>query len=152
LNDEKRDNAKSNYRGVCGAATPVVFVVDFDYGGVMFQNSRLRLTDITDGTSNTLALGECPLDSANGKVGALWVGMEFDDWPVVYISDVFWGLDQGDYRLNGNGPQTFGSRHDGNVLFAFCDGSVRPLRDTTDLRTVEILAGRADGLTPTTEY
>ncbi len=146
LNDAKRNNGKSNYRGVCGACTPTVFIVDFDYGGALFQNSHVRILDITDGTSNTLVLGECPLDDNAGKVGALWIGMELDDWPTVYISDVMWGIDGATYCLNGSGAQAFGSRHDGNVQFAFCDGSVRVIRDNTDVNTVQILAGRADGL------
>ena len=146
LNVSKGENGKSNYRGVCGACTPITFIVDFDYGGVLFQNSRTRLLDITDGASNTLVLGECPLDPEAGKVGALWIGMERDDWPTVYISDVMWGIDEVAYCLNGTGAQAFGSRHDGNVMFAFCDGSVRSIRETTDFKTVEILAGRADGL------
>jgi prepilin-type N-terminal cleavage/methylation domain-containing protein/prepilin-type processing-associated H-X9-DG protein len=146
LNTFKGENGKSNYRGVCGACTPTVFIVDFDYGGVLYQNSHTRILDITDGSSNTLILGECSLDPDAGKVGALWIGMELDDWPTVYISDVMWGIDENTYCLNGTGAQAFSSRHDGNVLFAFCDGSVRPIRDTTDVKTVEILAGRADGL------
>ena len=146
LNTFKGNNAKSNYRTICGACTPLTFLVDHDYGGVMYQNSRTRILDITDGSSNTLVIGECSLDQATGKVGALWVGMELDDWPVVYISDVMWGIDEDAYKLNGSGPQAFSSRHDGNVQFVFADGSVRPVRDTTDVKTVEILANRADGL------
>jgi prepilin-type N-terminal cleavage/methylation domain-containing protein/prepilin-type processing-associated H-X9-DG protein len=146
LNTFKGDNAKSNYRAVCGACTPIQFIVDYDYGGVLYQNSKTRVLDITDGSSNTLVLGECSLDPLNGKVGALWVGMELDDWPTVYISDVMWGIDQDQFKLNGVGVQAFGSHHDGAVQFAFGDGSVRLVRDTLDLRTAEILAGRADGL------
>ena len=146
LNTFKGNNAKSNYRAVCGACTPITFLVDHDYGGVLYQNSKTRVLDITDGTSNTLVLGECSLDTLNGKVAALWVGMELDDWPVVYISDVMWGIDEDQYKLNGVGLQAFGSHHDGTVQFAFADGSVRPIRDNIDVKTVEILAGRADGL------
>ncbi len=145
LNTFKGDNAKSNYRTVCGACTPITFIVDYDYGGVMYQNSKTRFVDITDGSSNTLVLGECSLDPLNSKVGALWVGMELDDWPVVYISDVMWGIDEDQYKLNGVGVQAFSSRHDGMVQFAFADGSIRPIRDTVDVKTVEIMAGRADG-------
>ena len=52
-----------------------VFFVDQDMGGVMYQNSEIRLTDITDGTSQTLAVGECIFDAKTGKRACIWPGM-----------------------------------------------------------------------------
>jgi prepilin-type N-terminal cleavage/methylation domain-containing protein/prepilin-type processing-associated H-X9-DG protein len=151
LNPFKRYHAKANYRGVCGPKLPRVFVPDRDYGGVLYQNSKVRLGDITDGTSTTLALGECVLDEEAGKVGALWVGMDdsaADAFGVrtVYVSDVFWSVDEGNFRINGPGAQAFGSRHAGGAFFGFCDGSVRFLRDSADPLKVQALAGRSDGI------
>ena len=40
----------------------------------------------------------------------------------------------------------FWSPHPGGANFAFCDGSVRFFRDSTDPNTVRYLAGRADGV------
>lgn len=145
LNPLKRNHAKSNYRGFCGPTVPVYFYIDYDYGGVLYQNSRIALTDITDGTSNTLALGECKVDVPTNKVGAIWVGMD-DSIGSVYISDVFWSVDGGNYRLNGPAPQAFSSRHAGGVMFAFCDGSIHLLRDSIDPKIIEALAGRNDGI------
>jgi prepilin-type N-terminal cleavage/methylation domain-containing protein/prepilin-type processing-associated H-X9-DG protein len=145
LNPFKRNHAKSNYRGLCGPLLPLLFQPDVDYGGVLFQNSRVRITDITDGTSTTLALGECTLDEDAGKVAALWVGMDDSADGTVYISNVFWSLDDGDFRINGPGPQAFSSKHGGGASFAFCDGSVRFLRDAADPAKVQVLAGRNDG-------
>jgi prepilin-type N-terminal cleavage/methylation domain-containing protein/prepilin-type processing-associated H-X9-DG protein len=152
LNPFKRDHAKSNYRGVAGPYLPPVYVADVDYGGVLFQNSKVRLTDITDGTSNTLAVGECVLDVPTTKVAAIWVGMDSSGDGVVFISDVFWSVDAGDYRLNGPGPQAFSSRHPGGVQFGLCDGSVRLIHDTADPRQVQILAGRNDGLVASGDF
>jgi prepilin-type processing-associated H-X9-DG protein len=66
----------------------------------------------------------------------------------VYVSDVFWSVDEGDFRVNGPGAQAFGSRHDGGAFFGFCDGSVRFLRDSADPLKVQALAGRNDGIVP----
>jgi prepilin-type N-terminal cleavage/methylation domain-containing protein/prepilin-type processing-associated H-X9-DG protein len=145
LNPLKRNHAKSNYRGIGGPTLPANFIVDYDYGGVLYQNSKVRVADIRDGTSNTLAVGECPLDEPTNKVAAIWAGMDSSGGGVVYISDVFWSIDAGDFRINGPGPQAFGSRHAGGAQFGFCDGSVRFLRDAADPAKVQILAGRADG-------
>jgi prepilin-type processing-associated H-X9-DG protein len=120
-----------------------LFVIDQDHGGVLFQNSRVRIEDVTDGTSATLALGECPLDEPTGHVAALWVGVDLSS-SSIYVSNVFWSVDDGDFRINGPGAQAFGSRHPGGAAFAFCDGSVRFLRSAADVRKIQILAGRAD--------
>jgi prepilin-type N-terminal cleavage/methylation domain-containing protein/prepilin-type processing-associated H-X9-DG protein len=153
FNPFKQDFPKSNYRGVGGAITPLLFIPNFDYGGVLFQNSKIRLTDILDGTSNTFAVGECMLDEPTLKVGAIWPGMAYNTNGVLYyISDVFWSVDSQDYRLNGPGPQAFSSRHNGSVQFVFCDGSVRPIHDSADPTQVPILAGRNDGLVPVGDF
>src|SRR5262249_55597310 len=59
LNDIRLNFAMSNYRAVAGAIAYPNFFPNQDMGGVMFQNSKVRITDVTDGTSNTLAVGEC---------------------------------------------------------------------------------------------
>jgi prepilin-type N-terminal cleavage/methylation domain-containing protein len=144
LNPFKRYHAKSNYRGICGASIPLYFYPDSDYGGVLFQNSKIRIEDITDGTSNTLALGECMFDEVTGHVAAIWVGMDSSQGSV-YVSDCFWSVDDGDFRINGPGSQAFGSRHPCGAQFGFCDGSVHFIHDNADVKKVQILAGRADG-------
>ena len=106
-------------------------------------NSKIRFVDIPDGTSNTLALGECILDEPTGHVAAIWAGMD-SSIGSIYVSDCFWSVDNGDFRINGPGPQAFGSRHPQGAFFGFCDGSVRFLRDTVDVRKIQVLAGRND--------
>src|SRR5947208_11147910 len=55
LNPMRLYFALSNYRAVAGPITYPYFFVNQDMGGVMWQNSKIRFTDISDGTSNTLA-------------------------------------------------------------------------------------------------
>jgi prepilin-type processing-associated H-X9-DG protein len=143
LNDFRLLFATSNYRAITG---PFPFLwPDLDMGGVMYQNSKTKIVDITDGTSNTLVVGECILDEARGKWAALWSGMTGTRNGSTYISDVMWWLDNGDSAINGPAPQAFSSRHGGGAYFAFCDGSVRFIFEGGDVNSVRWLAGRDDG-------
>ncbi len=154
LNPFKQDHAKSNYRGVTGPTVPYEFIPNHDYGGVLWQNSRIRVTDVTDGSSNTLAIGECKLDESSGKVAAVWAGMaSTTNGTLYYLSNVSWGVDDADYRINGDGPQAFSSNHSGGgAQFVFCDGSVHFLKQSMDPINLIILAGRNDGLVLTGDY
>jgi prepilin-type N-terminal cleavage/methylation domain-containing protein len=127
----------------------------FNGNGIFFCNSRITLEDITDGTSCTVAIGE------RGAlfVRAPWAGAITNgvarttpDAPVTYFGleespvQVLAGVSN-DKTLNDptSTPYCFFSPHVGLVLFAFADGSVRPLRTTTEYRVLEALATRADG-------
>jgi prepilin-type N-terminal cleavage/methylation domain-containing protein/prepilin-type processing-associated H-X9-DG protein len=146
LNPLKRDHAKSNYRGICGQVPLVLLYPGEDYGGAFFQNSQVRFADITDGTSNTLCLGECVESVPKNKLGAIWAGMDLTADGTLWVSDVFWGLDTGDFRIDGPGPQAFGSSHTNGANFAFCDGSVHFIPDSASPAQVVGLAIRNDGL------
>jgi prepilin-type N-terminal cleavage/methylation domain-containing protein/prepilin-type processing-associated H-X9-DG protein len=145
LNPLKYSHAKSNYRGICGQVLPLLFVANRDYGGVLFENSCVRIAAITDGTSNTLAVGECSLDLNSGKSAAIWPGMCSTAGRVFTVSDVFWSVGPG-YEINGAGPQSFSSKHGSGASFAFCDGSVRFIDQSVSLATMQVLCGRSDGL------
>lgn len=146
LNPDRHNHSMSNYRAVAGPTTYPFFSQDLDMGGVMYQNSRIRMTDITDGTSNTLAVGECKYDVTEGKIACIWVGMTGMLNGGIRISDVMWWVDSTTAQVNGSVPQAFSSRHHGGAYFAFCDGSVRFFRNATDPATICWLAGRNDGV------
>jgi hypothetical protein len=78
LNPACLNHAMSNYRAVAGPYTYPGISVNLDFGGVFWQNSNIRITDITDGTSNTLAIGECMYDTVSGKTACIWAG--FSGW------------------------------------------------------------------------
>jgi prepilin-type N-terminal cleavage/methylation domain-containing protein/prepilin-type processing-associated H-X9-DG protein len=153
LSPSRNNFPTSNYRAVCGPDDAGgLFVTNQDRGGVMFQNSKVRITDITDGTSSTLAIGECIYDETTGKLAAIWPGMVGINGGSVFISCVMWQVDDASADINGTAPQAFSSRHPGGAFFAFCDGSVRFFREGSNqqdaqnlIKNLKWLAGRADG-------
>ncbi len=145
LNPIRHNHGMANYRAVAGPTTYPTFSADMDMGGVMYQNSKIRIPMITDGTSNTLLIGECLFDEPSAKKAAIWPGMTGVYNGSIYISDVMWWVDDATAQVNGPAPQAFSSRHQGGAFFAFCDGSVRFFFDTVNPATVKWLAGRNDG-------
>jgi prepilin-type N-terminal cleavage/methylation domain-containing protein/prepilin-type processing-associated H-X9-DG protein len=152
-NPERLGFGMSNYRAVAGPITYPAFSPDLDMGGVMFQNSRISISGIPDGTSNTLAVGECIFDQQTGKRACIWVGMTGVRDGSIWISDVMWWVDASTAQVNGTAPQAFSSRHtSGGAYFAFCDGSVRFFRNGGDPEKLRWLAGRADGVVVNSEF
>ncbi len=143
--------AMSNYRAVCGTDSSGFFYVNEDRNGVMFQNSKVTFVMITDGTSNTVVMGENVFDDKPGvnKWASIWAGHTGlycgSTGCGVRISDVMWHLDAASATINGTAPQAFSSRHSGGAYFGFADGSVRFFRQTGDPNVVKWLGQRDDG-------
>lgn len=149
LNPLRGNFATSNYRAVSGPKPFATYDPDVDMGGVMYQNSKVRLTNIPDGASNTICVGECILDEATGKRAAIWAGMRGINPTTngLWISDVMWCVDDGAAKINGPAPQAFSSQHKDGAHFLFCDGTVRFVREGVSTSIVKFLAGRDDGVT-----
>jgi prepilin-type N-terminal cleavage/methylation domain-containing protein/prepilin-type processing-associated H-X9-DG protein len=150
-NSIRNNHGTSNYRGVAGPYTYPTITRNMDFGGIFFQNSKVTLSQITDGTSNTLMIGECKFDEKTGQTACIWAGMS--GWVApgassgsVRISDVMWYVDQYTAQVNGTAPQAFSSRHPNGAMFGFCDGSIRFFRNGADPNTIRFLAGRDDGV------
>jgi hypothetical protein len=144
-NPERLNHGTSNYRAVTGPNELIWFIVDEDLGGCMYQNSKLRMSKITDGTSNTLVIGECILDPKVSKRAALWAGMTGLRDGAVWVSDVMWSVDDVSAHINGPAPQAFSSKHPGGAFFAYGDASVRFFYEHGDKTIVKWAAGREDG-------
>ena len=128
--------------------------------GVLFQDSRVRFADITDGLSNTLMLGERPA-SADLQFGWWYAGVGQSG---TGSADLILGVREqnlqpimagspcgpGAYPFSPgafNDPCAmfhFWSPHSGGAQFAFADGSVRFLRYSAD-SVMPALASRAGG-------
>ncbi len=157
LNPIRNNHAMSNYRGVAGPYTYPYISLNLDFGGVFYQNSHVRITDISDGSSNTMCIGECKYDEKDGHTACIWAGMS--GWVApgassgsVRISDVMWYVDNASATVNGPAPQAFSSRHPNGAMFGFCDGSVRLFRNGSDPNIIRYLAGREDGVVVTPDF
>jgi prepilin-type N-terminal cleavage/methylation domain-containing protein len=124
------------------------------FAGMFINRGRVKISDATDGTSNTLAFGEGlgEINQFTRTRDRLWSWMGCS-------MVAYWGVDNpwGDGDPNsGNGAHwyNFSSMHPGICQFAFADGSVRSLLKgiantnsafTTPWYHLQELAGRADG-------
>jgi prepilin-type N-terminal cleavage/methylation domain-containing protein/prepilin-type processing-associated H-X9-DG protein len=150
LNFQKGLHAKSNYRGITGNQPQLQSTYEQEIGrnGVLYLNSCMAVSDITDGSSNTVMVGECSLTNGNpGHVAALWAGMRgTPDNFTIYVSDTMWMISSDpDWCINGRQAQAFGSSHPGGAVFLFADGAVNFLAQNIDGVTLERLAARNDG-------
>ncbi|HJZ57849.1 MAG TPA: DUF1559 domain-containing protein, partial [Gemmataceae bacterium] len=108
----------------------------------------LKLTDVTDGTSNTLMLGEMSWDSKFGTRYRSWLrGGEAGGWFSPGSRNATNAINSG-ITANMIGQYNdvpLGSLHTGGANFALGDGSVRFIRDSIDMPTYRALASRNGG-------
>jgi prepilin-type N-terminal cleavage/methylation domain-containing protein/prepilin-type processing-associated H-X9-DG protein len=156
LNDWGVDIARAatNSYAACYGVSTILFAQPEAGDGLFYRNSKIRLEQITDGTSTTLAIGE----RGTILVQTPWAGVmthgtarTYPDAPV-YTSVVqpcaVMVLARVGYRsLNDSWaePYDFFSPHGNLVHFAFADGSVRALSSSVDFQILQALATRAGG-------
>jgi prepilin-type N-terminal cleavage/methylation domain-containing protein/prepilin-type processing-associated H-X9-DG protein len=151
--------AMTNY---AGSHNDVEAPIAASNNGVLFLNSAIRFEDITDGTSQTIFLGE----KSNDGLGEGWAsgtraslrnsgsGINRTSNPSSPVSLAGDDGDDGGGAANGVAGTSFdtlsfvggyNSRHPGGANFAFGDGSIRFLKTSIGIGTFRLLANRADG-------
>lgn len=163
FNDGSNDQnlAVANYAANTGWA--YTSGTSIDRGGAFFRNSAITLTEIFDGTSNTLFIGEKTLlhpRSQNVLGGSVWAASNRTDrmgtagQNTDHVGCVLGGVHQS-HGINGDPvasgldpaftPMCFVSQHTGGSHFAMCDGSVRFISENVDqVNLMRWLAQRDD--------
>ena len=118
--------------------------------GILGRDSKIRMGDISDGTSNTLAIGEVSVKLSNGTIlesdGADWVrgmGLGGTANGMASCRNV-----QNAINTPYNGIYndiSFGSQHTGGAQFVMGDGSVRFMTASIDLIIYKSTASRDGG-------
>ena len=115
-----------DYLAMTGVGPDAASLDDADpHAGIFGYDRKTGIRSITDGTSNTIMVG----DSAE---------------PVPYLqgSETMSGLSEEPYI---NGPDGFGSPHHGGMHVLLADGSVRFVSESIDPTVMEALATKAGG-------
>ena len=133
----------SNYWAGRDAANPIP-----DYTGIIFLRSEISIDDITDGTSQTIMIGEKCLNPDEYTTGE----DPGDNWSLFhgFDSDSHRGTPDGVVPIRDTSGITgdlgqWGSAHPSGCNFMFCDGSVRSIFYDIDTYVLALYCNRHDG-------
>ncbi|GAA4423953.1 DUF1559 domain-containing protein [Bremerella cremea] len=113
-----------------------------------------RFSDITDGTSNTIAIGEVSVSehvttsNVTDTRFPIWAGANGFCCAMRRLGGVLRMANSQFYinrRLGDASDQSFGSQHPGGAQFVFCDGSVKFVSENINTDIYSYMAGRNDG-------
>jgi prepilin-type N-terminal cleavage/methylation domain-containing protein len=146
------DAATNSYAACHGTGPDIEEALD-DFNGMFSRNSRVGVLDVTDGTSNTIAIGErASLFARTPWAGAVNFGTTrvtpgaptsnpdaVDEAPTQVLVHI------AAHTVNDPNadPEDFFSPHTAVGMFLFADGSVRPLHARVRLDVLSALATRA---------
>ena len=104
-------------------------------GGAFYTNSRVRMRDVRDGTSNTIGLGEKAAANVNGYCQT-WANASYHFGMTAATHYPINGPD-----VPGLWPNyVFRSAHEGGAFFLMLDGQVRFLSENIDMGTYRALS------------
>jgi prepilin-type N-terminal cleavage/methylation domain-containing protein/prepilin-type processing-associated H-X9-DG protein len=136
-------------------------VIGSNMNGFLMQSNdnnnawAIKIAHITDGTSNTVALGEVTFNTG-GSSGTLGAGATntFPIWAGGNPNNAGQGHQYNYFRLmdaayppnliaTGNADRCFGSQHSGSTNFLFCDATVHSIANGISTTTYQALGTRA---------
>jgi prepilin-type N-terminal cleavage/methylation domain-containing protein/prepilin-type processing-associated H-X9-DG protein len=147
-------------------ASNITCAIDIDGDGdldVITKNryERIRIDDVVDGTSKTIATGESAYYTNNAPPKPnfpMWAGTAGEDGSILFKTQDLINCNLGGPRnfpltaaekeklpKGGDQDDCAYSWHTGGAYFGFVDGSVHFLNDTLDLRLFALFGDRADG-------
>jgi prepilin-type N-terminal cleavage/methylation domain-containing protein len=118
--------------------------------------TRIRLQDVLDGTSKTIALGEAAYVYNNDfRDYPIWMGTAREDGSILFKTEnpincniggqrTFPMTDEERNRMVGQGDDCAFSWHQGGAFFGYVDGSVHFLTEKLEVRTLVLLGDRMD--------
>lgn len=145
--------------GIRSSIAPQIYTTIETTRSVLFRNSSTRFADITDGSSNTVMIGECAGRPAVLRASKHLQGIVNDQGSGWVDSESGFSLDGSDAsgtrlgagprlspfamnRTNENEPYSF---HPGGSHFLYADGHCEFADETMDLRVAAALSTRAAG-------
>jgi prepilin-type N-terminal cleavage/methylation domain-containing protein/prepilin-type processing-associated H-X9-DG protein len=163
----------TSYGANCGTQLTPSFPTPFVKDGMFNYNTSVRLTDVKDGTSSTILLGE--KDGSDPRWATFSPGLNIQNYFTwsggAGGSCWLYSLTQINYRLPASldtsvppefspawldlfnkRPVAYGSKHPGGCNLAFTDGSVRFVSENLDLITLQALSTRAGGEVIAADY
>jgi prepilin-type processing-associated H-X9-DG protein len=115
--------------------------------------AKVSMASVTDGTSNTIMIGESLPSQHDHLAQNYWAGFNGGNAhcttiiPINYRSDgTNWCSPPETFKGNWNVSWGFKSNHTNGVNFVFVDGSVHFVNQSIDHRTYQLLGCRNDGM------
>ncbi|QDT66489.1 DUF1559 domain-containing protein [Calycomorphotria hydatis] len=162
---------RNNYYGVMGYGTTGndkwcdgTYTSGFTTTGIFYPNSRIRIRDITDGTTNTLLLGENIMSpfpyeptetgiqqdrnmswASTMECSSGWVLPLNTARPEYPINSQFIDVHGTQPPRSSESAKSFGSFHVGGCQFAISDGSVHFISENIDEQLLDNLCHKSDG-------
>ena len=125
---QRTNPSAGDYIGIAGIGPDAASLENNDpKAGIFGYDRETNFRDITDGTANTLMIGDASEPNVSFLAGGKATIRGFSQKPYI------------------NGPDGIGSPHVGGAQFALADGSVRFISENIDEGVLEALATKAGG-------